>query len=228
MNYRKIYESHCGPIPKDSKGKSYEIHHLDGDHTNNDISNLKCVTIQEHYDIHYTQSDWGACFKMAKRMELSPAEISELASRGNHQRVKDGTHPFTKESCKKYAQARVENGTHHFIGPALSQKRVENGTHPFLGGEIQRKNNQKFVSAGKHNFQKRNDGTSVASDKTNAGSNPFQKRADGTSIASDKVKDGTHHFLHPKTWKCEHCGKEGKGLGGYTHWHGDNCKMVST
>jgi hypothetical protein len=51
--FRKIYEDYFGPIPKDSDGRSYDIHHIDGDHSNNHPSNLKAVTIQEHYDIHY-------------------------------------------------------------------------------------------------------------------------------------------------------------------------------
>lgn len=50
--YRKIYESHYGPIPIDETGRTYEIHHIDGNSENNDISNLKCVSIQEHYNIH--------------------------------------------------------------------------------------------------------------------------------------------------------------------------------
>ena len=40
-NYRKIYEQHYGPIPKDTDGRSYEIHHIDGNHNNNDINNLR-------------------------------------------------------------------------------------------------------------------------------------------------------------------------------------------
>lgn len=40
--YRKIYENHFGPIPKDKDGRSYEIHHIDGNRKNNEISNLKC------------------------------------------------------------------------------------------------------------------------------------------------------------------------------------------
>jgi hypothetical protein len=31
-NYRKIYENHNGIIPKDSDGRTYEIHHIDGNH----------------------------------------------------------------------------------------------------------------------------------------------------------------------------------------------------
>lgn len=55
--YRKIWESYYGPIPTDSNGRSYEIHHIDGNRNNNDISNLKCLSIKEHYNVHYQQQD---------------------------------------------------------------------------------------------------------------------------------------------------------------------------
>ena len=48
---RKIYIKHFGNIPKDGDGRSYEIHHIDGNHSNNDPSNLRAVTIKEHYEI---------------------------------------------------------------------------------------------------------------------------------------------------------------------------------
>lgn len=60
--YRKIYEQTFGPIPVDSSGRTYEIHHIDGNHLNNDIENLKAMTIQEHYDIHNAQGDFGGLF----------------------------------------------------------------------------------------------------------------------------------------------------------------------
>ena len=41
--YRKIYEENFGPIPKEPNGRSYEIHHIDGNHSNNDPSNLIAV-----------------------------------------------------------------------------------------------------------------------------------------------------------------------------------------
>jgi len=59
--YRKIYEQHHGPIPVESDGRTYEIHHIDGDHNNNDPGNLKAVTVKEHYNIHYAQGDYNAC-----------------------------------------------------------------------------------------------------------------------------------------------------------------------
>ena len=39
MNYRKIWETHNGEIPKDTDGRSFEIHHIDGNRNNNSIEN---------------------------------------------------------------------------------------------------------------------------------------------------------------------------------------------
>ena len=68
--YRKIYEDNYGPIPKDQEGRSYEIHHIDGNHKNNDINNLIAVTMKDHYDIHYAQGDYGSCYLMALKMSM--------------------------------------------------------------------------------------------------------------------------------------------------------------
>ncbi len=137
--YRKIWTEHNGPIPKEPNGRSYEIHHKDGNHINNDINNLQCVTIQNHFDIHYQQQDWGACNLLAQKMKKSPALISEMASLANKKRLQEGNHPFLNvERTKKSVQDRVINGTHNFLGGELQRQRAKNGTHPFLGGQIQR------------------------------------------------------------------------------------------
>ena len=39
-NYRKIFIESRGEIPLDENGRSFEIHHLDGDYTNNAPENL--------------------------------------------------------------------------------------------------------------------------------------------------------------------------------------------
>ena len=93
---RRIYTKNHGQIPKDSLGRSYDIHHIDGNHENNDPENLKAVTIQEHYDIHYSNNDWGACYAISLRMNKSPKLIAELASLTNLERIKCGTHNFQK------------------------------------------------------------------------------------------------------------------------------------
>jgi hypothetical protein len=74
--HRRIYEDYYNiRLPID-----IEIHHIDGNHDNNDISNLMPVTIQEHFDIHKSQGDYAAAFRIAQRMEVSQEEKSKLAS----------------------------------------------------------------------------------------------------------------------------------------------------
>lgn len=78
MSHRKIWKTYYGKIPKDKDGRSYEIHHKDGNRKNNSIDNLMCVTIKEHYDIHISQGDWGAATLIAKRMNLPSDYISKI------------------------------------------------------------------------------------------------------------------------------------------------------
>jgi len=98
-NYRKIWEEVYGPIPKDLDGRPYEIHHMDGNHKNNSIENLKCLTIKEHYDSHYNNGDYGACVMIAKRMGLPKDYISNIQKgkkRPGIGGVKKGTIPWNK------------------------------------------------------------------------------------------------------------------------------------
>ena len=108
-NYRKIYKKHYGPIPCDSYGRSYEIHHIDGNHNNNDPKNLIAITLQEHYDIHYAQGDWSACYYMSiQRMNKTPAELSDLSKKIQLERVKNGTHHFLEERMGQASQQIVQ------------------------------------------------------------------------------------------------------------------------
>lgn len=93
-NQAKIWREHFGVIPKDSNGRSYEIHHIDGNPNNNDITNLKAVSIQEHYEIHRDCGDYGAAFMIARRMAVKPEDISEIARLGTMKRVSAGIHNF--------------------------------------------------------------------------------------------------------------------------------------
>ena len=93
---RRIYRKYYGEIPKDTLGRSYDIHHIDGNHSNDEPTNLIAVSIQEHYDIHYANCDWGACYSIALRMEKSPKLIAELASKSNKERIANGTHNWQK------------------------------------------------------------------------------------------------------------------------------------
>lgn len=156
-NYRKIYENHFGNIPVDQFGRTYEIHHIDGNHSNNDISNLLAVSIEDHYKIHYDQGDWGACQSILIRMNANSQTISEMARLESLKRIENGTHNFLdKEKAKINARKRVADGTHHLLGGEISKRvqaiRIANGTHHMLGGEVQRKNNIKRIKDGTHHL----------------------------------------------------------------------------
>ena len=223
--YRKIYENHYGPIPKDEFGRTYEIHHIDGNHFNNHPNNLKSVSIQEHYDIHYSQGDWAACSIMLDRMKISPEEKSKLASKFAFARVKDGTHPFLGGKIQRESNlTRVKNGTHNFLDGTISsitqKKLVENGTHHLLNGEIQKVSQRKLVENGTHHLL-----------SGEIQRNAYLKRVkDGTqelinkSISErqkKKLEDKTHIFL--QTEQCPHCGKKGQKIN-LLRWHFSKCK----
>lgn len=152
--YRKIYENHSGAIPKEANGRTYEIHHIDGNHSNNDPTNLKAVTLKEHYDIHYAQGDYSACMIMKlERMDYTPEEISILSIKNNLKRVQNGTHHFlTRSDGTNINTDRVANGTHNWLDgkqqTIMNKKRVEDGTHHFLGGKLVKEK----IENGTHNF----------------------------------------------------------------------------
>jgi len=125
-NYRKIWIKHNGPIPKNENGHSYEIHHIDGNHSNNCIENLKLVTIEEHYQIHLEQGDFSAASMIAKRMhyEMSSEELSDIARLSAYKQIKEGKHNFSNPVLHKQYVA----------------KQIATGVHPFLRSDIQRAN----------------------------------------------------------------------------------------
>lgn len=153
-SYRQIYEEYHGPIGYDDQGRRLEIHHIDGNHNNNSINNLKLVTIQEHYNIHYSQGDWLACKLILSRIAQEPDTQSKLMTFENLKRVKNGTHPFLGgEVARQTQRKRVENKTHHLLkrddGSSITSDRVKNGTHPLLGPA----NNKRRLAEGTHPTQ---------------------------------------------------------------------------
>jgi len=156
-NYRKIYENHKGKIPKQPNGRSFQIHHKDGDHNNNSPENLVAITIQEHYKIHYAQGDFGACALLAKSMKLPTLQISALTREFNLTRVRNKTHPFLTRPD----------------GSSLSKDRVKNGTNPFLTRKDGTNINTDRVVNGTHHLLTRKDGTSISSDRVKSGKHNF-------------------------------------------------------
>ncbi len=197
-NYRKIYEQHYGPIPKDEQGRSYEIHHIDGNRNNNSIENLQCVSLQEHYDIHYKQGDWMACHRIAKKLKLTGEEISRLAREAGLKRVRNGTHNFTKRADgSSFTGDRTKLGLNPLSGSNNPVYRlVAEGTHHFIGGKIQGEASRRRVSEGTHNLI-------------------------GSNHNNQLLREGKHPSQMKKV--CPHCKKE-VNAPNYGRWHGNNCK----
>ena len=156
--YRRIYEQHYGPIPIDEQGRTYEIHHIDGNHSNNDISNLKCVSIREHYDIHFSQGDWGACILISRAMKISSEEKSQLAKLNHQKRINNNSHPFLGGDLQRETnRKKLADGTHNFLGGEIqrknAQEKVANGSHHWLSGELQKISTNRRLKEGTHPFQ---------------------------------------------------------------------------
>lgn len=242
-NYRAIYEQHYGPVPKDHNGRTYDIHHIDGDHTNNDPSNLRAVSIQEHYDIHYQQKDYMACYMIRLRIDKSPEMLSELSRKGQEKRVIDGTHHMLGGHVQR---KRVENGTHPWQDKEWhkrrEQEKVDNGSHMFLNPEISRAITSKRLADGTHNFLNNTYAKDWWDNKPEDVLAEYRKNAQERQ--RNKVADGSHHFLnsgeksreihrklieegrHPSQVirTCPHCGKEGRRAVMFKH-HFDKCKQ---
>ena len=153
--YRKIYEQHFGSIPIDEFGRSYDIHHIDGNRKNNNPSNLIALSIQEHYNMHYNQCDWGACFAISMRMQVSLETISErqseLAKKSNKQRVAEGTHNFLdKNKASERAKLLVLEKKHPWLSE--EHKQTTKNRNKLLAAR-EKHPSQIKVKEGKHHFQ---------------------------------------------------------------------------
>jgi hypothetical protein len=151
--HRTLYKKWHGTIPTDELGRTYDIHHKDGNHENNSMENLIAIPIQEHYDIHYHNQDYSACALIGCRMKMPVGEISRLTSLAAQKRVADRTHHWLTEehsnNVKESIKQRVNNGTYHMLGGEIQKKfqlkRSQNKMHQWNGSQ--------------HNYDKLKNGT---------------------------------------------------------------------
>lgn len=125
MHYRKLWEKHHNKkIPQD-----HDIHHIDGDRSNNSISNLLCVHIDEHLRIHEEQGDWGAVQAILMR-KTDREYISSAARKFQLGMIEEGKHNFQQISkkersaiSKRTMKERLSSG----LGAFIIADPVENG-----------------------------------------------------------------------------------------------------
>jgi hypothetical protein len=209
--HRRAYEHYHGSIPKDSMGRTYEVHHIDGNHNNNNPLNLVAVTIQEHYNIHYSQGDFGACARIFARMNKTSKEISDEASRLQRLLVEQGKHQFqSKEFIEKYVKPtntrRILDKTHNFLrrpdGSSMSadlHAKGKGSSNPAVKEKLRQKTIQQIADK-KHAFT-------------------------GPENNLKRVANGTHPSQIKKI--CPHCGKT-CDTANYSKWHGDKCKVLKS
>ena len=130
INYRKLYKEFYGEIPKDENGRSFEIHHKDGNSHNNSKENLMALSIQDHFNVHFEQGDFGACIKIATKMKLPAGDLSKIVSMSDRNQIIAGTHifltPAFKESRSTHSSALANEllslGRHNFQNPKIMEK----------------------------------------------------------------------------------------------------------
>ena len=117
--YRKVWKEHNGPIPRDDNGVSYEIHHVDCDPSNNDISNLICIPIEEHFHTHYDRGEFFACALISKRMETTPEQrnrISQAIAASNRARRNPMENPVHRAAVSSALKGKYVGEKHHGFG----------------------------------------------------------------------------------------------------------------
>jgi len=235
-NYRKIYEHHHGPIPKDEQGRSYDIHHIDGNHNNNDPSNLKSVSVIEHLEIHMSQEDWGACMAICKRLKRTPEEISHYARQTQLKLVEEGTHHFLDKDANSARQRkRVEEGTHHLLDGTIQRnaalKRFAEGTHHLSDGSISRKTQLRRIEEGTHHFLDSEWHSKESKRRIENGTHNFLDPENRKEWQTKILAEKRHNFQSPNHMSgnkikvtCPHCNKTG-GKANMGRWHFDKCKL---
>lgn len=202
--YRKLWIKHYGPIPVDEFGVSYEIHHIDGNRDNNELTNLQCVSIAEHFKIHFEQGDYQAALLISEKIK----DIEHLRQIGHTPKtlaaymVEHELGLWSPDAKEKAKQTKRERRSGACFNKAIqsSAGKIGGPRGAKVTIEIHRKNGTGFFSS--ENQSK------------------FSKIAWATNppvllgIPKAKVT-------------CPHCGKVGGGQALMNRWHFDNCKKLT-
>ena len=183
--HRKIYEQHYGKIPIDNNGRTYDIHHIDGNNKNNSIDNLIAVPIEEHYNIHLKQENYRAASLIQLRMKMDPKILSELNSLAMKKRVKEGKHVWSGNGDFQRKQQEILKSKGDYYQYSDKHKK-------FISMR-----NKKYAEQGIHNFQSDDNKNAVTERNKKSlddGTHPFLHGVGGDN-SRKRVEEGTHHFL---------------------------------
>lgn len=205
--HRRVFYNHYKRFPK----PGYHLHHIDGNPNNNVITNLLEVTPRQHYDIHFTQGDWGACVLLASAAKITPEELHNVQREHGLSCVAKGTGIHSESSRSRRSIQAKQNWKKNPPG----RKPVTNGTNV-----IKLKTDEDVRQFLNENPDWKR-GVPSSFKKGLAQSKRRISSAEARQLATDRIKNGTHNML--TTLACPHCGKKGQGTV-MKRWHFDNCK----
>lgn len=203
--HRRVFEKFHGRKIR----PGYHIHHIDGDHTNNDPSNLIEVTTYEHYLIHKEQGDWAACMLLADASMISPDELAEI----QHMHGK---------SCADRGVGIHSDEFDHSSRSRMMWEQSPPGRKPVTNGVRV----LKLKTDGEvDNFLERNPGWRRGiPENMKRGLRQSTRRItsdESKELSKKRLAEGNHNFTQQHT--CPHCGMVGKGPM-MKRWHFDKCK----
>ena len=121
--HRAVWEHYHGPVPD-----GYHVHHIDGDRSNNDISNLACLPHSEHESYHAKQRD-EYCRMHIERIRPLAAQWHGSdegkawhSERGKANWAMREDQTYTCDMCgNEFQSKRIYKGN-HFCGPNCRAK----------------------------------------------------------------------------------------------------------
>lgn len=211
-DYRKIWQDHYGPIPVDEIGRSYEIHHIDGNKKNNNITNLIALSIKDHFEIHLKQGDYESAQLVAARMykEFSGWKHKEETIKKISESLKGKKRkPFTEETRRRMSERKK--------GKKFSKKLKQSGLQSKKGIIFSEETRRKISEAKKGKKLKLSEEERLRRSQRLKG---IPKSEEHKTKVSNKKKGMIQEKL-----ECPHC----KLLGGITNmkrYHFNNCKSL--
>lgn len=223
MNYRKLWIKENGPIPIDEQGRSYEIHHIDGNRKNNCLDNLLCLSIEDHYKLHYDKGDFLAANLIAQRME-KPVKVVEKWVISDEHRAALRESKLGDKNPMKNPETRKK------VSEALK------GRKKSLEAEVKRLESRKGF---KHSEESKSKIGAALRGKRK--SEEHKKRMSEAKVGHKRTKESIEKQIEKQKGKplpeetkqrmrkpktkitCPHCNKEG-GNSQMKRWHFENCK----
>jgi hypothetical protein len=144
-----------------------------------------CELEEHHISLHYGNP-------LCMNMKLASIGWS---SEDVKARVENGTHNFLGgDISRENSRRRVANGSHNLLGPETNQKRIEDGTHNWVGGNFQSKQQRARVENGTHHFLGGEVARVAAKKQVEAGTHHFLGGEISRKNAARRIDEDTHNF----------------------------------